>query len=144
MKHRGTVILLALVAAAAGVMTVGLVRAADEELDLGGPVVVSPSSGRGSAARPVRGDDGSAPEQPARAGDADDAGPASSAEASPEAGPEPSKSDEPARAERPAPRKTRAEPVKPPSPRPGGDDDGDDGGDDGGGSDGGGDDDGDD
>ncbi|AQZ66381.1 unnamed protein product [[Actinomadura] parvosata subsp. kistnae] len=131
-------ILLALVAAAAGVMTVGLVRAADEELDLGGPVVVSPSSGRGSAARPVRGDDGSAPEQPGRAGDTGEAEPVSSAKASPEAGPEPSKSEEPARAERPAPRKTKAEPVKPPSPRPGGGDDGDDDddGDDGGGDDG--------
>ncbi|NJP89423.1 hypothetical protein HCN51_08190 [Nonomuraea sp. FMUSA5-5] len=137
MKHRGTVILLALVAAAAGVMTVGLVRAADEELDLGGPVVVSPSSGRGSAARPVRGDDGSPPEQPGRAGDTGDAEPATSAKASPKAGPEPSKSERPVRAEqRPAPRKTKAEPVKPPSPRPGGDDDDDD--------DGGGDDDGDD
>nr|SBO92705.1 syntenic homolog of Saccharomyces cerevisiae YPR104C (FHL1) [Nonomuraea gerenzanensis] len=120
-------ILLALAVAAAGVMSVELVRAADEELDLGGPVVVSPSSspGSASASRSVREGDAGAPEDGATSE------PPPQAEASPSA--TPTVSGEPVRSERPTPRKTKAEPVKPPSPRPGGggdDDDDDDGGDD--------------
>ncbi|TYB55073.1 hypothetical protein FXF51_46255 [Nonomuraea sp. PA05] len=137
MKHRGTVILLALLAAGAGAMSVGLVRAADEELDLGGPVVVSPSSSPGgaNASRAVRGDEGAS--EPVRTDDGasgpvrtDEAGasePSRTGEASA------AKSGEPVRSERPTPRKAKAEPVQPPSPRPGGgggDDDDDDGGDD--------------
>jgi hypothetical protein len=139
MKHRGTVILLALLVAAAGVVSVGLVQAADEELDLGGPVVVSPSSspGTGSASRSVRSEDEGSVPDPARTGQAGTSEPARAGEASPGASPGAVKSGEPVRSERPAPRKTKAEPVKPPSPRPGGGDDGDD-------DDGGGDDDGDD
>ncbi|MBB6555157.1 hypothetical protein [Nonomuraea rubra] len=134
MKHRGTVILLGLLVAAAGVMSVELVRAADEELDLGGPVVVSPSSSpsAGSASRPVRtGDEGSVPD-PVRTGTSE---PARTGEASPGASPGAGKSGEPGASVRPSPRKTKAEPVKPPSPRPGGGDDDDDD-DDGGGDDG--------
>ncbi|MFC5834101.1 hypothetical protein [Nonomuraea insulae] len=103
MKHRGMVIILVLGLAAAGFMSVQLVRAADEGPDLGGPVVVSrsPAASTSSMGR--------------------------SAEPSPRAG-STGKSAEPGEGERPAPRKTKAEPVKPPSPRPGGGDDDDDGG----------------
>jgi hypothetical protein len=118
MKHRAMVVLLVLGAAVAGFLSVGLVRAADDGPDLGEPVVVTPS------AEPSPGPSLSGSTGRATTGD-DGEGKAGTPEKS-----------------TPTPRKIKAEPVKPPSPRPGGggDDDDDGGGDDGGGDDDGGDD----
>ncbi|MEV4172347.1 hypothetical protein [Nonomuraea sp. NPDC049709] len=115
MKHRGTMILLALGVAVAGVMSMGLVRAAGQNPDLGEPVVVSPSPSSPASAVPS----GRAGEPTSKAG---------SPTGSP--GAEPGGSAEPGASERPTSRKSKAEPVEPPSPRPGGggDDDDDDGG----------------
>ncbi|TDD00636.1 hypothetical protein E1292_28240 [Nonomuraea deserti] len=119
MKQRGTVILLVLAAAVAGFMSVGLVQAA-EEPDLGGPVVVTPSPDGHSTYDPRTSDptpSGQKTSRPAVSGS-------------------PSKNT-PRHSAGPTPRRTKAEPVRPPSPRPGGgdDDDDDDDGDDGGGDD---------
>ncbi|MEO3798427.1 hypothetical protein [Nonomuraea sp. B1E8] len=116
MKQRGTVILLVLAAAVAGFMSVGLVQAA-EEPDLGGPVVVTPSP------------DGHRTDDPRTS----DPGPSGQTTSEPAVSGSPSKSPEPRHSVGPTPRRTKAEPVRPPSPRPGGgddDDDGDDGDDD--------------
>ncbi|TDD24944.1 hypothetical protein [Nonomuraea diastatica] len=118
MKQRGTVILLVLAAAVAGFMSVGLVQAA-EEPDLGGPVVVTPSPDGHSTSDPRTSSptpSGQKTSEPAVSGS-------------------PSKSPGPRHSAGSTPRKTKAEPVKPPSPRPGGGDDDDDDGDDGGGDD---------
>ncbi|MDP4511063.1 hypothetical protein [Nonomuraea turcica] len=108
MKQRAMVMLFGLGAAVAGILSVGLVNAADRGSDLGEPVVVSPSpSGspdRSQSPSPGRSQSGDAAHAP-----------------------------EKTESKRPTPRKTKAEPVKPPSPRPGGgDDDGSDDDDDGG------------
>lgn len=127
MKHRALVVLLVLGAAAAGFMSVGWGRAAGGP-DLGDPVVVSPppepaserSPTSSSSARP------SPPGPTGNGGESTVGTPDESTVGTPDES-TPKKST-------PAPRKTKAEPVKPPSPRPGGgggDDDDDDGGDDG-------------
>ncbi|RVX47700.1 hypothetical protein EDD27_10647 [Nonomuraea polychroma] len=113
MKQRAMVMLFGLGVAVAGFLSVGLVNAADRGSDLGEPVVVSPSPSASAAASPDR----SQSPSPDRSQSGDAAG-------------TPQKTE----SKRPTPRKTKAEPVKPPSPRPGGvgddDDDDDDGGDD--------------
>jgi hypothetical protein len=113
MKQRAMVILLVLGAAAAGFLSVGLVHAAGGGPDLGGPVVVSPSPGSSLGSGP------SDSHTPRPTGDAGEST-ASTADKS---------------AAKPTPRKTAAEPVKPPSPRPGGGGGGGDDDDDGGGDD---------
>ncbi|MGN9838361.1 hypothetical protein ACTMTI_09610 [Nonomuraea sp. H19] len=112
MKRGVMVVLLVVGVAAAGVMSMGLVRAADRGPDLGGPVVVSPSPVQEKSGSPVQGSPEPAPSVNDEVGQ-------SAGEPAPE------------NTARPTPRKTKAEPVKPPSPRPGGDgnDDDDDDGD---------------
>ncbi|WP_345575420.1 hypothetical protein [Nonomuraea rosea] len=123
MKHRGAVILLALGVAAAGFMSMGLVRAAEERPELGGPVVVSSSPKEGVSTSLEEGASASP-----REGASDSPSPRRSEEPEPVA-----ESDEPGsspvhKSVPPSSHKTKAEPVKPPSPRPGGGDDDDDGG----------------
>ncbi|MEV0622372.1 hypothetical protein AB0I81_54280 [Nonomuraea sp. NPDC050404] len=128
MKHRGTVILLVLLAAAVAVTSVGLVQAADSGPDLGEAIMVSPSPlaspGRASASETLR----TGESKPTQSGESDPTRPGES----PSVGSSPSPSADRSPSERPTARKTKAEPVKPLSPRPGGgdDDDDDDGGDD--------------
>ncbi|MBF8191894.1 hypothetical protein ITP53_40690 [Nonomuraea sp. K274] len=135
MKHRAMVILLIVGVATAGFIWAGFVRAAEAPPDLGGPIVVTPSPGHGTHSTPGSSSPGSDPTPgsgeptPVRSGEPT---PARSGEPTPATSTTTAKTLEPTGTARPAPRKTKAEPVKPPSPRPGGDDDDDDddGGDD--------------
>ncbi|SDJ54477.1 hypothetical protein [Nonomuraea jiangxiensis] len=133
MKRRVAVIFLLLGAVTAGFAAMELVRAVDNGPNLGKPVVVSPSSDEGGldtrppSTQPVGDSRSRAPGEgqslsPGQGrSPADDRSPASTVEPTPSGSAEPSA--------RPTPRKTKAEPVKPPSPRPaGGDDDDDDDG----------------
>lgn len=105
MKHRAMVILLVVAVAVAAIMVTGLlVQATEKESDLGGPVVVTPRAKVSSEPAP-------SPQNTASRGVRTPA---------PGATPPPTR------------REPGAEPVTPPSPRPGGgddDDDDDDGGD---------------
>ncbi|SDK09513.1 hypothetical protein SAMN05421874_105103 [Nonomuraea maritima] len=125
MKHRAMVILLVVAVAVAAIMATGLlVQATEREADLGGPVVVTPRTKVSSEPTPN-------PQNTASRG-----------VRTPGATPVPGAGEPTATPDRPTPtptqagstaqRENRAEPVAPPSPRPGGgddDDDDDDGGD---------------
>ncbi|WP_326828907.1 hypothetical protein OIE13_27660 [Streptosporangium sp. NBC_01810] len=126
MKHRGAVILLVLGLVAVGFMSMGFMRAANEGSDLGGPVVVSPSPGRGGQGTPS-----ASPGKSGEPGSGVNSGdPGSGVKSGDPGSASPGKSEKPARSAQPTPRKSKAEPVRPPSPRLGGggdDDDDDDG-----------------
>lgn len=128
MRRRAPLVALLMGVAVAGFLAIGLVQAAGSGPDLGEPVVVSQTPMGSAQSR-----EGRTSEPPATK-------PTSTEPTSTEptsAGPSSPKrtATEPAPTERPAitpsERTAKVEPVRPPSPRPGGDDDDDDdGGDD--------------
>jgi septal ring-binding cell division protein DamX len=118
MRRRAPLAALLMGVAVAGFLAIGLVQAAGSGPDLGEPVVVSQT--------PV----GSAQSREGRTSEPTSTEPTSARPSSPKR-----TATEPAPTERPAitpsERTAKVEPVRPPSPRPGGDDDDDDdGGDD--------------
>jgi hypothetical protein len=121
MRRRAPLAALLIGVAVAGFLAIGLVQAAGSGPDLGGPVVVSQTS-KGSAQpregrtpQPTFPERTTEPTSPKRT-------------ASEPAATEPTATERPAVA--PSKRSVKVEPVRPASPRPGGDDgdDGDDGG----------------
>ncbi|WP_156325794.1 hypothetical protein [Nonomuraea sp. SBT364] len=109
MKRRAPLVVILVGVALAGFMAYGLAQVAGRGPELGGPVVVSHTANSGGT-------------------------PATTPERTATPGTTPPETPTPTPTASPSKRKTKAEPVKPPSPRPGGDDD-DDGGDDDGGDD---------
>ncbi len=126
MKRRAPLVMIVAGVVLAGFMVYGFTLAAGSGPELGGPVVVSRSAGSEGAATPER---TAAPEPAPET--TPESTPEATREATPEATPEGTPAGTPEPAASPSKRKTKAEPVRPPSPRPGGDDDDDDdGGDD--------------
>lgn len=141
MRYRGTVILLVLGVAVAGFMSVGLVRAAGQEADLGGPIVVTPEPSSAATSSPRSSDrlsgDASLPGTASPSAQDGTVSPSAQDGREGRDGADrtarPSGQAEPHPSERAAERKRRAEPVAPPPPRIGGRgfaDDDDGGGDD--------------
>jgi len=136
MKRRAPLAALLIGVVLAGFVAFGFVRAASGGPNLGEPVVVSgtpvggtgPTAERAGGQEPGRTGSPAATALPTATGSPITTGsPAATATATATAAAGATASPS-AEAERPSPRRTRAEPVKPPSPRLGGDDD--DGGDD--------------
>ncbi|MFI7455006.1 hypothetical protein ACIBQX_46575 [Nonomuraea sp. NPDC049714] len=125
MRRRAPLAALLTGVAVAGFLAIGLVQAAGSGPDLGEPVVVSPAPVDSTRTRQDRAPTGEPPSSIPTSTSI----PTSASAPAASATPEPTSTKRPAIT--PSERTAKVEPVRPPSPRPGGDDDDDDdGGDD--------------